>query len=65
MSRIYKVSITHGNQTKEKLIRAITKSGAIRHVAAKCIEAEVASQDELVRLATSGEKVEEAKNEVE
>lgn len=60
MSRIYKVSITHGKDTKEKLVRATTKGGAIKHAASRCIEAEVASQDDLIRLASAGEKVEEA-----
>ena len=65
MSRIYKVVIKHGLQSEEKLIRSINKSGAIRHVAAKCIAAEVASQDDVLRLARAGYEVENSSNEIE
>ena len=65
MSRIYKVSRTHGKEQEEHLVRADTKSGAIRHIADKCIKVEVATQDDLVTLATAGKKVEEAKTQDE
>lgn len=59
--RIYKVSITHGKDTKQKLVRAATKAGAIKHAAQRCIVAEVATQDDVFTLAKAGEQVEEAK----
>lgn len=64
-TRIYKVHIKHGNHESQHLVRASTKATAIRHAAYKCIEAEVASQDDLVALATAGKKVEDAGAEVE
>ncbi len=65
MSRIYKVAITHGKDTKEKLIRALTKAGAIKHAALRCIAAEVATQDDVFKLAAAGEKVEDASADAE
>ena len=65
MNRIYKVVVNHGQQSEEKLVRAVTRSSAIRHVATKCIVAEVASQDDVLRLARAGQDVEDSSSEIE
>jgi len=63
MSRIYRVQQAKGKVTEEVLVRADTVAGAIRHIAQKTMSAEVATQDDLIRLAGSGAKVEDAKAE--
>ena len=45
---------------KERLVRAVSATAAIRHVAAPMFEARVASQQDLVNLVGQGVKVEEA-----
>lgn len=59
MTRIYRV--THG--TADYLVRASNAAQALRHVTAKLFAAEVATQDDLVRLLQKGVKVEEAGDE--
>lgn len=55
-TRIYRVQTPRG----PKLIRAANQSAAIRHASRSMISAEVASQDDLVRMLGAGEKVEDA-----
>ena len=50
MSRIYRVQQAKGKVTEEVLVRADTVAGAIRHIAQKTMSAEVATQDDLIRL---------------
>jgi hypothetical protein len=45
---------------KARLVRAANNAQALRHVALDTLTAEVASQDDLVRLVGQGAKVEEA-----
>jgi hypothetical protein len=61
-TRIYKVDQkdSAGNVVKSRLVRAGTPSAAERHVSKPMFTASVATQDELVSLAASGVKVEEA-----
>lgn len=59
-SRIYVVKNKKG---MESLVRAVTTASAIRHAARAEFSAEVASQDELVRLAGGGHNVEVAGEE--
>lgn len=61
MSRIYKVTLKTGKTHAVLLVKASTKSGAIRQASIGTISAEVASQDELVKLITEGVKVEESR----
>lgn len=61
MKRIY---IIEGNG-ETNLVKATTKASAVRHIASKVFTAAVASQDQLVELASNGVKVEEAGEEVE
>ena len=56
--RIYRVAGLPG--AAARLVRAPNVSQAIRHVAAQTIKAEVASQDDLVRLVAVGIMVEQA-----
>ncbi len=64
MSRIYKVALKDAKgvarNENEILVRALTKAGALRFAAEKTMDAEVASQDDLIRLVTAGAKVEES-----
>lgn len=52
-TRIYKVTTPLGSQ----LIRAQTPAAAIRHAVRDLFDAEVASQDDIVKLVAAGEKV--------
>lgn len=54
--RIYAVQVAD----KKLLVRAGTKSAAVRHVARGLITAEVATQNELVALTQAGVKVVDA-----
>lgn len=45
---------------KERLVRAINPAQAIRHVVRKKFSADVATQDALIRVLSSGATVEEA-----
>lgn len=64
MSRIYKVALKDVQGVRrdenEILVRALTKAGALRFAAEKTMEAEVVSQDDLIRLVTAGVKVQES-----
>ena len=60
MSRIYAVHKKEDG-AEVSLVKADTKAGALRHVAEKTLTADVASQDELVKLVSAGVKVEDAK----
>lgn len=54
-TRIYIVKQQDGDKTTERLVRAASPSQAINHVAKPQFSAEVASQDELIRLAKTCE----------
>lgn len=56
--RIYKVGPKTATATH--LVRASTKSVAIAHVAREQLDAEVAKQEDLVKMLGNGMKVEEA-----
>lgn len=56
-TRIYRVKV---KDKKDQLVRAGTPAAAIRHVAKGIISADVASQDDIVELASDGVKVESA-----
>lgn len=58
MSRIYTVT-TIGNEAK-RLVRANNATQAWRRVAEELITVDLATQDELVELASAGVKVEDA-----
>lgn len=58
MTRIYLVKNTENGG--DHLVRAHNQAQAVRHVARKQFECEVASQDDLVELVASGVKVEDA-----
>lgn len=58
--RIYTVTITEGDQVTTRLVKAQNPSQAIRHVSDPMFKAEIAGQDDLVRLVGSGVTVEEA-----
>jgi hypothetical protein len=55
-TRIYTV---FGKDEQARLVRAPNSAQALRHVAADTLTVEVASQDQLVTLASAGVKVEE------
>ncbi len=55
-TRIYVVTDIESN--KHRLIRAGNRTQAIRHVAQACFDVEVASQDDLVKLLSSGNPIE-------
>lgn len=57
--RIYLV--THGDN--KRLIRAISQANARNHIARNSIAVAVASQDDIVALISTGQKVEETSNE--
>ncbi len=57
MDRIYLVKTPAG----EQLVRAFNKTVAINHVVDNTITAEVASQDDLIRLVSAGVKVQDSK----
>lgn len=57
--RIYLV--THGDD--KRLIRAISQANARNHIARNSIAVAVASQDDIVALISTGQKVEETSNE--
>lgn len=57
-TRVYKV--IHKPTNNVRLVRAVNKTAAFRFVADDTIEAEVASQDDLIGLVTAGTKVEES-----
>ncbi len=57
MSRIYLVKTPAG----EQLVRAFNKTVAINHVVDSTITADIASQDDLIRLVGAGVQVVEAK----
>ena len=56
-TRIYVVTVLDGG---ESLVRARSRNMAVSHVAARTVNARVASQDDLVELAGKGVKVENA-----
>lgn len=58
-TRIYKVTITNHGKTSERLVKSPTAAQAISHVRKEMIDAEVASQDDMVRLLGASVKVEE------
>lgn len=58
--RIYRVS---GVNCKHRLVRAVNRSQALRHVAADTLTVAVASQDDLVYCFDNGIKVEDVKAE--
>lgn len=57
--RIYLV--THGDD--KRLIRAISQANARNHIARNSITVQVASQDDIVALVSTGQKVEETSSE--
>lgn len=57
--RIYLV--THGDD--KRLIRAISQANARNHIARNSIAVAVASQDDIVALISTGQKVEETSSE--
>ena len=64
-SRIYLVRDTQTSldalaETKELLVRAKTKAGAVALVASAIFKAELCSQEDLMRLAAKGETVMDA-----
>ncbi len=63
MSRIYKVQVKDSQE--RSLVRAESKAGALRHIAEKTMEAEVATQDDLVKMVAAGVKVEDAGKETD
>ncbi|MCG7932864.1 MAG: hypothetical protein N0E44_22875 [Candidatus Thiodiazotropha lotti] len=58
-TRIYTVTDTEGTTN---LVRAVSRQGAIGHVARSTFTAEVASQERLVELVGKGVSVEDATN---
>jgi hypothetical protein len=52
---------THGND--KRLIRATSQANARNHIARNSITVQVASQDDIVALVSTGQKVEETSNE--
>lgn len=60
--RIYRVTITGA---PDRLVRSPNVAQAVRHVARSLISADLASQDDLVRLVAAGVKVEDAGTESE
>lgn len=61
-TRIYVVTAmdNDGNTADEFLVKAASQAQAIRHVVGEMFHAQVAEQDELVRLVTAGKTVREA-----
>lgn len=57
--RIYLAA--HGND--KRLIRATSQANARNHIARNSITVQVASQDDIVALVSTGQKVEETSNE--
>lgn len=55
-THVYKVT----SNGKHRLIRALTKAQAIRHVANDTISAALAEQQDMFDLATAGVKIEDA-----
>lgn len=60
MSRVY--AVQHDQEIH--LVRATTKSQAVRHIADKLIVANVATQQQLIVGLEAGQKIEVAGNEV-
>lgn len=59
-TRIYKVKHSLNGASAESLVRAGTPAQAIRHVVKNSVTAEVAGQDDIVKMVSAGSKVEEA-----
>jgi hypothetical protein len=61
-SRIYAVEVgaQEASEKTVRMVRAVNPSQAVRYVAKNMISAKLASQDDLVQLASKGVKVEEA-----
>ena len=55
-TRIYVVTDIESN--RHRLVRAANQAQAMRHVAQACFDVEVASQDDLVKLLSSGHPIE-------
>jgi hypothetical protein len=63
-NRVYLVTVTEPEGKPERrLVRAGNSAQAWRHVAESRIAVDLATQDDLIELAGSGVKVEEAKGE--
>lgn len=59
-TRIYVISDTRAAPNRHRLVRAVSRAQAIRHVARDWIAADVAGQNTLVSLIGDGVKVEDA-----
>ena len=65
MTRIYLITEKHRTDGPKRLVRAANAAQARNHVARDSLACEVAGQDDLVALVTSGSKVEDTKVEQE
>ena len=61
--RIYKVSVSVNDKTESFLVRSTTRSKAKKIVADMSMTSNVASQDDLVRLAVTKQVIEESEKE--
>lgn len=60
VTTIYKVTGPQGPEIRERLVRAHTKSGAVKFASAQHFAAEAASHEDVARLVKAGADIEDA-----